>query len=77
MTVGCGIRHINTKHIYSTTEVFTQENTLVTHEDIKKIHLHIDASIPGLVKWDMWWTKWRWGGFSPSTSVSPTNLYST
>jgi hypothetical protein len=26
---------------------------------------------------DLWWTKWRWGGFSPSTSVSPANLHST
>jgi hypothetical protein len=31
----------------------------------------------GLVMWDLWWTKWRWGRFSPSTSVSPTNLRST
>jgi hypothetical protein len=21
--------------------------------------------------WDLWWTKWRWGGFSPIISVSP------
>jgi hypothetical protein len=21
-------------------------------------------------KWNLWWTKWRWGRFSPSTSVS-------
>jgi hypothetical protein len=27
--------------------------------------------------WDLWWTKWRWGRFSPSTLVSPANLYST
>jgi hypothetical protein len=27
--------------------------------------------------WDLWWTKWRWGRVSPSTSVSPANLYST
>jgi hypothetical protein len=27
--------------------------------------------------WDLWWTKWRWGRFSPSTSVSPANLHST
>jgi hypothetical protein len=26
---------------------------------------------------DLWWTKWRWGRFSPSTSVSPANLHST
>jgi hypothetical protein len=32
---------------------------------------------PGLVKWDLWWTKWCWGRFSPSTSVSPANLHST
>jgi hypothetical protein len=31
---------------------------------------------PGSGKWDLWWTKWRWGRFSPSTSVSPTNLHS-
>jgi hypothetical protein len=27
--------------------------------------------------WDLWLTKWRWGTFSPATSVSPDNLYST
>jgi hypothetical protein len=27
--------------------------------------------------WDLRWTKRRWGSFSPSTSVSPTNFYST
>jgi hypothetical protein len=31
----------------------------------------------GLVMWDLWWTKWRWGRFSLSTSASPTNLHST
>jgi hypothetical protein len=35
------------------------------------------GSIPGLVKWGLWWTKWRWGRFSPSTSVSPANIHST
>jgi hypothetical protein len=29
----------------------------------------------GLVKWDLWWTKWRRGSFSPSTSVSPANSF--
>jgi hypothetical protein len=29
------------------------------------------GSNPGLVLWDLWWTKWRcWSGFSPGTSVS-------
>jgi hypothetical protein len=27
--------------------------------------------------WDLWWTKWRWGRFPPSTSASPANLHST
>jgi hypothetical protein len=35
------------------------------------------GSNPGLVMWDLWRTKWRWGRFSPSTSVSPANLHST
>jgi hypothetical protein len=25
----------------------------------------------------LWWTKWHWGSFSPSTSVSLANSYST
>jgi hypothetical protein len=28
---------------------------------------------PGQSIWDLWWTKWHWGWFSPSTSVSPPN----
>jgi hypothetical protein len=35
------------------------------------------AAAWGLVKWDLWWTKWQWGRFSPSTSVSPANSHST
>jgi hypothetical protein len=27
--------------------------------------------------WDLWWIKWRWDRFSPSTSVFPANLHST
>jgi hypothetical protein len=55
-------------------------------KDINKVYLELTnhlsdrsgpGSIPGLVKWDLWWTKWRWGRFSPSTSVSPANLHST
>jgi hypothetical protein len=26
--------------------------------------------------WDLWWTKWRWGRFSPGTSVTPANSHS-
>jgi hypothetical protein len=35
------------------------------------------GSSPGLVMWDLWWTKCRWGRFSPSTSVSPANFHPT
>jgi hypothetical protein len=27
--------------------------------------------------WDLLWTKWRWGRFYPSISVSPADLLST
>jgi hypothetical protein len=32
---------------------------------------------PGLVMQDLWWTKWRWGRVSLSTSISPANSRST
>jgi hypothetical protein len=32
---------------------------------------------PGSGHMDLWWTKWRWGRFSPSISVSPANFHST
>jgi hypothetical protein len=35
------------------------------------------GSSPGQVIWDLWWTKWYWGRFSPSTSVSPANPHSS
>jgi hypothetical protein len=35
------------------------------------------ACVRGQVMWDLWWTKWHWGSFSPSTSVSPANHHST
>jgi hypothetical protein len=37
----------------------------------------VRGSSLGLVMWDLWWAKWRWGRFSPSTSVSPANFHST
>jgi hypothetical protein len=27
--------------------------------------------------WNLWWTKWHWGTFSPSTSDYPASLHST
>jgi hypothetical protein len=27
--------------------------------------------------WHLWWTKGRWGRFSPNTFVSPANYHST
>jgi hypothetical protein len=33
--------------------------------------------ISGQVMWGLWWKKWRWDRFSPSTSVFPANSHST
>jgi hypothetical protein len=55
-------------------------NTVYTWHYIgptKRRHYGGPGSNPGLVMWDLWRTKWRWGKFSPSTSVSTANLYST
>jgi hypothetical protein len=41
------------------------------------LQAHIIENCPGLVMWDLWWTKWRWGSFSPSISVSSANIHST
>jgi hypothetical protein len=27
--------------------------------------------------WDLWWTQWHWGRFSPDISVSLANSHST
>jgi hypothetical protein len=36
------------------------------------------AQVRARVKsWDLWWTEWRWGRFSPTTSISPANSHST
>jgi hypothetical protein len=42
-------------------------------------HRYIIIGVTAAVMWDLWWTKWRWGGgrFSTSTSGSPANFYST
>jgi hypothetical protein len=40
-------------------------------------HSGSPGSNPGLVTWDLWWRKWRWGRFSPSNSVSLANLHSS
>jgi hypothetical protein len=35
------------------------------------------GSIPGQSMWDLWWTKWQWDSFSPSTSVFSCQFHST
>jgi hypothetical protein len=42
----------------------------------KDSHCGGPGSSPGLVKWDLWWTKWRWDRFYPSTSISLASLHS-
>jgi hypothetical protein len=39
--------------------------------------LAVDFSAHGQVMWDLWWTKWHWGRFSRSTSISSANSHST
>jgi hypothetical protein len=34
------------------------------------------ARVRSQVMWDLCWTKWHWGWFPPSTSVSPTSQFS-
>jgi hypothetical protein len=58
------------RHILEDSIVHNHRCELVSHRGSS-------GSKPGLVMWDLWWTKWRWGRFSPSTSVSPANLYYT
>jgi hypothetical protein len=31
------------------------------------------GSSPGQIMWNLWWTKWHWDRFSPSTTVSFPN----
>jgi hypothetical protein len=35
------------------------------------------ARVRSQVTWDLWWTKWHWGRFSPSTWVSSANPHSS
>jgi hypothetical protein len=44
---------------------------------IHSIYIEFPGFKPGLVMWDLWWTKWRWGRFSRSTSISSANPHST
>jgi hypothetical protein len=34
------------------------------------------VSIPDQFMWDLWWTKWHWDRFSPSSSVFPSQFHS-
>jgi hypothetical protein len=35
------------------------------------------GSNPGQITWDLWWTKWHWDRFSPSTTISLAKSHST
>jgi hypothetical protein len=75
-----------TKHLLSigfvSLSVFTAPNRQYIYFDVIRGRA-IDEAVSrwlstaaALVKWDLWWTKWRRGRFSPSTSVSPA-IHST
>jgi hypothetical protein len=69
------------KKVYVTEEEARAQQRTVEGRDIAQAVSRwlptVAGSRTGLVKWDLWWTKWRWGRFSPSPSVSPANLHST
>jgi hypothetical protein len=46
-------------------------------QTLQKHSIHFCGMVSYYELWDLGWTKWRWGRFSPSTSVSPANLHST
>jgi hypothetical protein len=50
---------------------------LLEEHNINPSHRGGPGSSPGQVMWDLWWTKWHWGRFFPSTSVSLVNPHST
>jgi hypothetical protein len=66
--------NFKSKHSYFHYALLPCRKRSPTHDRAEKQGF---SSSPGLVKWDLWWTKWRWGRFSPSTSVSPATLHST
>jgi hypothetical protein len=55
----------------------TRVHAIVDVNEETQSHRGGPGSRPGLVKWVLWWTKWRWGRISPSTSVYPANLHFT
>jgi hypothetical protein len=61
------------------TETCNNDNNNNNNKPFLRGHAHRGSpgSNPGLVMWDLRQTKWHWGRFSPSTSVSPANLCST
>jgi len=38
-------------------------------------HCGSSGSIPVQFMWDLFWTKWQWAGFSPSTSGFPSSFH--
>jgi hypothetical protein len=82
----CGIRgRLCTVHAYqgvsqppALLNVPALFNTDITNtRGARASHRGDPGSSPGLVMWDLRWTKWHLGRFSPSTSVSHANLHST
>jgi hypothetical protein len=79
-------RHLSTPshlvpfYITSIHEIALLNKTRISQ--LSEIHCNIYVwlashlcSILGHVIWNLWQTKWHWGRFSPSTSVSPANSH--
>jgi hypothetical protein len=64
-------------HTHARARTHTQRPRHSSSSESLASHCGRPGSSPSLVMWDLWWTKWCQGRFSPSTSVSPANLHST
>jgi hypothetical protein len=68
------------KHLYLSTKLHCVTSQQIRNCEVPWRLPHNSSSsgsIPGQDLWDLWWTKWYWGRFSPNTSVSPANSHST
>jgi len=63
---------------YFCQRIFLQRGRPCDGSGVKSLDCHRGGpgSIPGRSTCCLWWTKWYWAGFSPSTSVFPSQFYS-
>jgi hypothetical protein len=60
----------NIRQRFSMSDLKSKRDVTVTHS------LGRLPTTAARLMWDLWWNKWRWGRFSPSTSVFHTSSHS-